>query len=254
MNIQRFIDKAKGIHGDYYDYSKAYAETGKDKTIFICPIHGEFIQTWNNHIYGKSGCSKCKKCYKWTNEEWIEEVSKRHNYKYDYSKTLYTKAKEKVIVICHEKDKFGKEHGEFAIRAGNHMSGIGCPKCGKKYNPSTEEWVEQAKQVHNDKYDYSKVNYKNQKSIVTIICPLHGEFKQQAGLHLQGCGCPVCGGSKPLTTEEWVKRATNTHGNKYDYSESVYVNAKTPVAIKCLQHGMFYQQPYLHVKGLLTVH
>ena len=69
-----------------------------------------------------------------------------------------------MIVICHEKDEFGDEHGEFEIRAGNHMAGVGCPKCAKKYKPTTEEWIKRAKKVHGEKYNYTKVNYINQKT------------------------------------------------------------------------------------------
>ena len=196
--LEKLIAKAKKIHGDKYDYSKSDAPTCKDKAIFICPIHGEFEQTWDNHINGRSGCPKCAKCHKYTNE-------------YDYSKTHYTKAKDNVIVICHEKDEFGDEHGEFEIRAGNHMAGVGCPKCAKKYRPTTEEWIKRAKKVHGEKYNYTKVNYINQNTNVEIICPIHGKFKQMAALHIQGCGCPKCNGGIKMTKDDFVEKAQKIH-------------------------------------------
>ena len=245
----KYIERARSIHGDKYDYSKSDAPTCKDKAIFICPIHGEFEQTWDNHINSKSGCPKCAKCYKYTNEEWIEEVSKRHNNKYDYSKTNYVKAKDKVIVTCHEKDEFGEEHGDFEIRAGNHMAGIGCPKCAKKYKPTTAEWVAKAKQIHGDKYDYSKVKYINQNTEVKIICPIHGEFTQLASLHLQGCGCQKCNGGVKLTTEEFIKKAKEIHGERYIYTKFKYINAKTDGIISCRRHGDFLQTPCAHLRG-----
>ena len=247
--LEEFIERAKKIHGDKYDYSKSDAPTCKDKAIFICPIHGEFEQTWDNHINGRSGCPKCAKCHKYTNEEWIEEVSKKHNGKYDYSKTHYTKAKDKVIVICHEKDEFGHEHGEFEIRAGNHMAGVGCPKCAKKYKPTTEEWIKRAKKVHGEKYIYDKVEYTLSNKKVLITCPIHGDFWQEATSHLSGVGCPKCNGGVELTTEEYVNKLKQVHGEKYDYSKVKYINAKEKIDIICPIHGVFKQLPYQHLKG-----
>lgn len=247
--LMKFIEKAREIHGNKYDYSKSDAPTCKDKAIFICPIHGEFEQTWDNHINGKSGCPKCAKSHKYTNEEWIEEVSKKHNNKYDYSKTHYTKAKDKVIVICHEKDEFGDEHGEFEIRAGNHMAGIGCPKCAKKYRPTTEEWIKRAKKVHGDKYIYDRVKYINQNCSVEIICPIHGNFKQMAALHIQGCGCPKCNGGVKITKDDFIEKAQKIHGDKYDYTKFNYINAKTEGLIICPIHGDFLQTPDAHLRG-----
>lgn len=247
--LEKLIGKAKKIHGDKYNYSKSDAPTCKDKAIFICPIHGEFEQTWDNHINGKSGCPRCAKCHKYTNEEWIEEVSKKHNNKYDYSKTHYTKAKDKVVVICHEKDEFGDEHGEFEIRAGNHMAGIGCPKCAKKYKPTTEEWIKKAKKVHGEKYNYTKVNYINQNTNVEIICPIHGKFKQMAALHIQGCGCPKCNGGIKMTKDDFIEKAQKIHNNKYDYIKFNYINTKTQGVIICPIHGDFLQSPDAHLRG-----
>ena len=247
--LEKLIEKAKKIHGNKYNYSKSDAPTCKDKAIFICPIHGEFEQTWDNHINGRSGCPRCAKCHKYTNEEWIEEVSKKHNNKYDYSKTHYTKAKDKVVVICHEKDEFGDEHGEFEIRAGNHMAGIGCPKCAKKYKPTTEEWIKKAKKVHGEKYIYDKVEYTLSNKKVLITCPIHGDFWQEATSHLSGVGCPKCNGGVELTTEEYIHKLKQVHGDKYDYSKVNYINAKEKIDIICPRHGIFKQLPYQHLKG-----
>lgn len=247
--LNKYIEKAIKIHGNKYDYSKSNVHSCKDKAIFICPIHGEFEQTWDNHVNGESGCPKCSKCHKYTNEEWIEEASKRHNGKYDYSKTNYVKARDKVIVICHEKDEFGEEHGEFEIRAGNHIAGIGCPKCAKKYRPTTDEWIKKARKVHGDKYLYKKVHYNGSSKKVLITCPIHGDFLQEAASHLNGVGCPKCKGGVELSTEEYIDKLRQVHGNKYDYSKVNYVNAKTKINIICSRHGVFSQLPYQHLKG-----
>lgn len=61
---------------------------------------------------------------------------------------------------------------------------------------TTEQFIEKARQIHGDKYDYSKVEYVNNKTNVCIICPEHGEFWQTPHNHLKGKGCPICSESK----------------------------------------------------------
>lgn len=246
-NLNSVIISANIAHDYKYDYDKSSYEGMKTKTTITCPIHGDFIITWDNHINGRSGCPKCAKCNKWTNEEWIEEVSKRHSNKYDYSKTIYTKAKEKVVVICHKKDECGIEHGEFLIRAGNHMAGIGCPKCAGKYHYTTEEWIRKANMVHNNKYQYNKTIYKQGSSKLIITCPIHGDFEQAASSHLMGCGCPACNGGVVSNKETFIKRANIKHNNKYNYDKFKYVNFKTKGIIICPRHGEFEQTPDTHI-------
>ena len=114
----------------------------------------------------------------------------------------------------------------------------------------TKEFIAKAKAVHGDKYDYSKVNYVNSFTKVTIICPKHGEFEQTPNLHLKSQGCPNCYGNKKMTIEEFIKRAKEVHGDKYDYSKVKYVNALTKVTIICPIHGEFEQTPAKHLLGI----
>lgn len=120
--------------------------------------------------------------------------------KYDYSKVKYVNSHTKVCIICHNKDEFGVEHGEFWQTPKCHLKGENCPKCTNNVS-SGDFFIEKAKEKHkNEKneslYDYSKVNYKNSLTKVCIICPLHGEFWQSPGRHLMGDGCPKCKASK----------------------------------------------------------
>ena len=112
-----------------------------------------------------------------------------------------------------------------------------------------EEFIKQAKQVHGNKYGYSKVIYVNNHTKVCIICAEHGEFWQKPSDHLKGCGCPKCKGVSKLTKEEFIEKATSVHGNKYDYSKVEYVNNKTKVCIICPKHGEFWQKPNCHLSG-----
>ena len=246
--LQEYIKRANKKFNNKYDYSKSFAQTIKDKTIFICPIHGDFITTWDNHLQG-CGCPKCSKRPSYTPQEWIDKVSKIHNNKYDYSKTVYTKANEKVIIICNEIDEMGNKHGEFTIRAKNHMAGIGCPKCGNKYQPTTEEWIAKANFVHKNKYNYEKTHYTGSKHKVIITCPIHGDFEQNASSHLQGCGCPKCNGGVALSDNDFIKKSIEIHNNRYSYKNVNYINSHTKVNITCKIHGDFEQFPFQHLRG-----
>ena len=192
--LEEFINNARQIHGDKYDYSKVEYKNNRTKICIICPEHGEFWQTPHNHLKGQ-GCMKCKlkeqgKRLKYTTEKFIEKAYKVHGNKYDYSKVNYIDSHTKVCIIC-------PEHGEFWQKPDNHLNGWGCKKCGlkisgEKQTLTTKEFIERAKEVHGDKYDYSKVEYKNYKTKICIICPKHGEFWQLPGNHLNGWGCSIC--------------------------------------------------------------
>jgi hypothetical protein len=81
---------------------------------------------------------------------------------------------------------------------------------------TTEEFIKKAREVHGDKYDYSKVEYVGSESKVCIVCPEHGEFWQAPHTHLRGGGCPICVGRAKMRTSDFIKRARSIHGNKYD--------------------------------------
>ena len=162
---------------------------------------------------------------KLTTEEFIVKARKTHSDKYDYSKVKYTNNKVKVCIIC-------PEHGEFWQTPHNHLVGQNCPKCtNNNLKKNTTDFIKQAVEIHNGKYDYSKVEYTSNKDKICIICPEHGEFWQTPKRHLAGDGCPICRANKKLTTEEFVAKAKKTHNDKYDYSRVKYVNTRTKVCI-----------------------
>ena len=124
-------------------------------------------------------------------QKFIKRANKVHNNFYDYSKTKYIHSEQKVIIIC-------PKHNEFSQKAYQHLQGFNCPKCGRenmanKLLKSNEQFINEANLKHNNFYDYSKVDYKNSKEKVIIICPKHGEFEQVANSHLNGSGCKKCG-------------------------------------------------------------
>lgn len=119
---------------------------------------------------------------------------------------------------------------------------------------TTEEFIEDAKKVHGDKYHYDKVEYWNSATKVCIICNCGNEFFQSPNGHLRGDGCPICGAknrieSHRLSTEEFVRRAKKSHGNRYDYSSVDYNFNKKSVDIICKMHGVFSQRADIHIQG-----
>jgi ribosomal protein L36 len=248
---KEFIKKAKEKHGNKYDYSKVKYNGAHKKVIIICKEHDEFKQTPGSHLNG-NGCPTCgielrAKKISLTTDEFIEKAKEKHGNKYDYSKVKYNDAHKKVIIIC-------KEHDEFKQTPGKHLSGNGCPTCSGNIKLTTEGFIEKAKKKHGNKYDYSKVDYINNRKKVIIICKEHGEFKQSPGKHLSGNGCPTCANilsakKQSSTTEGFIEKAKKKHGNKYDYSKVKYNGAHKKVIIICKDHGEFKQTPGKHLSG-----
>lgn len=122
---------------------------------------------------------------KYTTNTWIERAILLNGGDYDYSKVEYIGYKEKVCIIC-------PIHGEFWQRPVSHLEGHGCPKCAGNNRHTKTTFISDAITVHGNKYDYSKVDYKNNATHVAILCPEHKEFYQTPNMHLRGRGCPYC--------------------------------------------------------------
>ena len=255
-NTETFIKKAKLIHGDKYDYSKVNYIKNSEKVIIICKYHEDFLQRPSGHLNGY-GCQKCaielsSTKQKSNEEEFIQKAKLIHGDKYDYSKVEYIKNSIKVIIIC-------RDHGEFLQTPQGCLSGRGCQKCGyfsasTKQKSNEEEFIQKAKLIHGDKYDYSKVIYTTAINKIIIICKEHGEFNQIANSHLSNHGCQKCANinnsnSKKLNTEIFIKKAKLIHGDKYDYSKVEYIQNDKEVIIICKKHGESYQTPIYHFNG-----
>jgi hypothetical protein len=184
---------------------------------------------------------------KQTKIDFIEKAVLVHGDKYNYSLVEYINNKTKVKIIC-------SEHGEFEQTPNCHLSGQGCPKCGKdsfvvNKKLTNNKFIEKAVLVHGNKYNYSLVNYLSYENNITIICPIHGEFEQTPHSHINGSGCQKCGNVSPKSLDEIVKLSKDKHGSKYDYSLVNYVNAKTKIKIICPIHGEFEQNVIHHLNG-----
>lgn len=251
-----FIEKSRTIHGNKYDYSHTIYVGYQKKIKIICPIHGLFLQTPDSHLRG-CGCPVCghvKTANKQTSNtaEFIKKANVIHNNKYDYSKVSYIRKNIPITITC-------PIHGNFEMRPDNHLSGQGCPRCGKektrtKLSLSQEDFIARCHVVHNHQYDYSKTSYVNFTSKITIICPLHGEFIQEAESHLTGCGCPKCArqnqiGQQLLSQDEFIDRLKDNFGDDYDYSVTKYQGKEQSVKVICKRHGLFAKKAKLLMRG-----
>ena len=185
-------------------------------------------------------------------------------YTFENINTIYS-GDNTVIPFSGERKRIDKidmhcpKHGIFQQAISSIISGKGCQKCyfdkmkGRiKY--TTEEWIELAKNIHNNFYDYSQVLYKGINHKIDIICPVHGVFSQAANVHLSGHGCRKCSTDKMVNlrsynTEKYVEAAILKHGNKYSYLKTIFADIRSPVIITCPTHGDFLQIAYYHTAG-----
>ena len=188
-----------------------------------------------------------------TRQEFINEAVAVHGNKYDYSKVEYKDNKTKVEIVC-------PEHGPFSQSPRDHLSGNGCKDCAKERKSqglrmTQDQFIEKSRSLYGNKYDYSKVQYVNLNQKVLIVCSQHNySFWQLPSNHLRGVeGCYWCSsyqtGSRKLTYEEFIGRAKEQHGDKYDYSKVEYEGSKQNVMITCPSHGDFKQRPNDHLNG-----
>lgn len=244
LTTEEFIDRATKIHGKKYDYSESEYKNSTTKVKINCPKHGVFYQLPFGHMSGK-GCKKCgiekaANNRRTNRDDFIKKSKAIHGERYCYSKFDYKTNRTKSVIICNE-------HGSFLQTPTNHLKGNGCPVCAGRFL-NTNLFIEKAKKIHGDRYDYSRVSFKRSNEKVPIFCSEHGLFMQRPNCHLSGKGCLKCRfENQKGNIHAFVKRATKIHGKKYDYSESVYKGYSERLKIVCPDHGAFYQTPAVHI-------
>lgn len=199
---QQLLEEFYKVHGDYYDYSLLEYVNSSTKIRVVCPVHGEFQIAPGHH---KNGVG-CRKCYfasqKISKEEFIQRVQKHFSNRYDYS--LFSKLPkngDQVEILCREHNKI------FLQEPRNHMRGhTGCPECiSLMLSGSQEErgaiktkenltivFIEQARVIHGNKYDYNEFEYLSSSKKGKILCSKHDVFWQSPSNHLKGSNCPNC--------------------------------------------------------------
>lgn len=176
-----------------------------------------------------------------------DRLKNKHSNFYLYDKAVYRNNDNKITITC-------PIHGDFEQTVKVHLKGSCCPKCSNKRiadskRKTTEEFIEEAKLVHGNKYIYDKVKYTNTHGFVTITCRTHGDFNQRAKEHLRGYNCSKCAGCYSHTNKEYIEKVKLIHNNKYEYSKTNYENMTSKIIITCKIHGDFKQTATHHTQG-----
>lgn len=257
ISLEQTISDFQRIHGDRYDYSKiTIAIKVADKVEIICRSHGSFFQQVDIHKRGH-GCHRCGReqtgsALRFSIEEVVAKFREAHGEIYDYSRVVYTtNCRAKITIGC-------PIHGWFTQEASLHLKGWGCVRCAE-YNRrqkigALDYLIDKFRQIHGDKYDYSRIVYNGATSKVTIGCKIHGWFDQLFSNHFAGRGCRECGIiqaaiSLRLPYKTLIDQFKIVHGNKYDYSRVIYEGNNIKVIIICKKHGEFTQTPSNHKSG-----
>lgn len=209
MNFEEFVSRCNKVHGNKYSYIEDSFKGSSKKVRIICHTHGEFEQFPYNHLRGY-GCKKCKNrgalTLKNRTESFKNKAAALYGDRFDFSLVDYKDAHTYVAVIC-------KKHGIFYQTPNCILTNRNCQQCSKEVVlskralKSMNNFKEKSTMLHNNKYDYSLVDFKNYRIPVEIICPLHGIFKMPPDSHLAGSNCPSCvssGFSKDLPSYLYV--------------------------------------------------
>jgi very-short-patch-repair endonuclease len=186
LTKDEFIEKSKEIHKDKYDYSLVDYKNINSKVKIICKEHGEFNQNAGSHIYNKCNCPRCTKNIKSNTINFIKKSKEIHSNKYDYSSVEYINNHTKVTITCFT-------HGIFNQTPNHHIFGEGCPICSDNKRLNTDEFIKRAQKTHDNTFNYSLVDYVDNKTKIKIICKEHGIFEKTPSNHTsKKQGCPLC--------------------------------------------------------------
>lgn len=248
LTTEEFIEKAKQIHSDLYDYSSVLYISSHTKVIIICRKHGQFQQTPNGHLGKKAGCRKCsnEKCsnrQRSNTDDFIKKSIIIWGERWDYSLVEYTDASTHVDILCKVDG-----HGVFKQTPNGHLSHRnGCMKC-LDWVTNTEDFITKSRTIHRDLYDYQHTQYINGVLKVKIGCSIHGIFEQRPNNHLSGEGCDKCARRMWIfSTEDFIRESKKVHGDDYEYTESIFTKMSEPLIITCKIHGNFLQSPSNHI-------
>lgn len=189
---------------------------------FRCDVCGNIWKARPDNICHGYGCPKCgiesaRKARTKPTNLFISQANLIHNYFYNYDKVDYINDHTPVTITC-------PIHGDFIQTPANHLNKHGCPGCANNKKLSVESFIEKAKKLHRDLYDYSKIKKINgNKEKVEIVCPKHGSFFQRPDNHLNGAGCPICKSSKG---ELLVKNILDDHNISYLRQYYLKINNK----------------------------
>ena len=211
--------------------SIAYGGWSK-KSTFHCTVCRKSFTTMSSKVVNKTGCPFCAGRHR-TIKEVVDLSRNLYGDKFDFRDTVFTKSKDRFKVVCRDcGNTLETSYSDLIAKV------KGCRFCKGRYDDYAAVFTQRAALVHNNKYDYSLVEYLNSSTKVKIICPEHGLFEQTPAGHLSTKGCPDCGNinrgkSRASSTAQFVEKAKAVHGDKYCYNNSSYVSANSRISIFC---------------------
>jgi very-short-patch-repair endonuclease len=192
MSNAEFIRRATSKHGGRYSYALTNFTSTKKKVHVSCPTHGRFEQSASAHLYRGQGCPGCsEESNRGSAAEFIAHATALFGERFSYDKVTYVDSKTHVTITC-------SLHGDFEQSPNCHLRSVeACPPCGRASTgmvsrSTTERFIESAREVHGDRYDYSASEYTHVRGAVRILCHEHGEFSKLPVDHYAGSGCPAC--------------------------------------------------------------
>lgn len=252
-----FVKRLKVIFGDTLEYSEVLYVNTKTPVTLTCPKHGRFTKTPANLLKG-SGCPKCGyerigEKLRNNTKQFLARAREVHGQKFDYSQTEYVDAITPVTIIC-------PEHGKFKQRPNDHLRTTGCPRCGtqsigQRLMKPREQFITEATDKHQGKFNYSRVDYRGAHVPVVIGCPTHGWFTQTPSTHLNTLhGCPMCADEASSSTQQadfqvFLSRARERFQDTYNYNQESYRGIAAEMEIVCPVHGRFTQVARDHLKS-----
>lgn len=259
--------KGQALHGPRFDYANWRIPNVREKGEIVCLTHGPFEATFRTHLYsGSGGCPGCRTAQ--LRADFVTQAVALFGPKFDYSRFVYSSAKDKSIIVC-------PSHGGFEQTPDKHLqSSHGCPLCANmarasakkgsahqtpKAKLSANDYLARFKVKHGDRYELDMSAYEGiTRSTVTLICKEHGAAKYTAAaLLMSRHACKLCGfaasaTAKVKTYSDFVTEATKIHKSAYRYpaaNEATYVNRKSWVTITCPTHGEFRKNAQKHLSG-----
>ena len=261
LQFEDAVLRARGVHGDKYEYLRLDRVLGKLNIVYVCKLHGEHSQGIHRHFYG-AGCFKCgAEARGKASRVGFEEVKAKalgvHGDKYVYSKVEYGVGKGKGRSVLHY---ICPSHGEQSQSVSHHLAGHGCPACGFIKGAETrtasfknplpeglpityfESFKIRAAEIHMGVYRYLDMFQKNKVRYIRYICPTHGKRTQSAGNHLAGKGCKSCavtssGLLRRTSFEDYTVKAAYIHDSVYTYEKLDYSASKAIYTIPALLTG-----------------
>lgn len=241
-----FIEKAKELHGDSYNYDKVDYKTSNTNVIIGCNKCGDiFNQTPLSHLKG-SGCIKCvNKAQTFTKEEFIDRARKIHGDLYNYDEVDYKGIFVKVTIKC-------KNGHTFSQPPTGHLKGNGCRKCyTNTIRVSEDYFIKRSKDLYGDSFNYDNLNFVDINTPITLTCKNGHTITQLPQSHLRNGVCRECNGKLPYDRESFIKKSKEIHGeDTFDYSDVKFLNIKTGIWLTCRNGHKFKQFPFNHLRGM----